>query len=69
MTSWIQEFSDVANILSKHNVYYSDELEITPGIYLDLFAYYQDVMPYKYQKARDGDPYVWLEERLQELFS
>ena len=34
---------------------------------MDLFGYYQDEMPYGTQKARDGDPTEWLENRLSDL--
>ena len=29
-----------------------------------LYEYYQYEMPYGTQKARDGDPYEWMHERL-----
>ncbi|MBK26118.1 MAG: hypothetical protein CME70_19125 [Halobacteriovorax sp.] len=33
-----------------------------------FLEYYRDEMPYGTQKARDGDPYVWLSEKIaQEL--
>ena len=43
-----------------------------PTIYEKLFAYFSssdadDMMPYGTQKARDGDPYVWLVDKLDEL--
>ena len=43
-----------------------------PTIYEKLFAYFSssdadDMMPYGTMKARDGDPYVWLVNKLDEL--
>jgi len=43
-----------------------------PTIYEKLFAYFSssdasDQMPYGTMKARDGDPYVWLVDKLDEL--
>ncbi len=32
-----------------------------------LFVYYMDEMPYGTQKARTGDPYEWLFERLSRV--
>lgn len=32
-----------------------------------LYDYYSDEMPYGIQKARDGDPGEWLNERLEEI--
>lgn len=43
------------------------ELDMDSQLYMDLFGYYQEEMPYGTQKARDGDPQEWLENRLSEL--
>ena len=48
------------------------DLMDAPTIYEKLFAYFSssdasDMMPYGTQKARDGDPYVWLTDKLDEL--
>ena len=48
------------------------DLMDAPTIYEKLFAYFSssdadDMMPYGTQKARDGDPYVWLVDKLDEL--
>ena len=43
------------------------ELDTDSQLYMDLFGYYQDEMPYGTQKARDGDPTEWLEMRLSDL--
>lgn len=37
-------------------------------LYDKLFEYYMDEMPYGVQKARDGDPYEWIYERLIDDF-
>jgi len=40
--------------------------ELSDALYNDLFDYYSDngEMPYGTQKARDGDPYEWISDRL-----
>ena len=48
------------------------DLMDAPTIYEKLFAYFSssdadDMMPYGTQKARDGDPYVWLTDKLDDL--
>ena len=48
------------------------DLMDAPTIYEKLFAYFSssdadDQMPYGTQKARTGDPYVWLVDKLDEL--
>jgi len=48
------------------------DLMDAPTIYEKLFAYFSssdasDQMPYGTMKARDGDPYVWLVNKLDEL--
>jgi len=43
------------------------QLDPDSQLYMDLFGYYQDEMPYGTQKARDGDPTEWLENRLSDL--
>ena len=48
------------------------DLMDAPTIYEKLFAYFSssdadDMMPYGTMKARDGDPYVWLVNKLDEL--
>lgn len=42
---------------------YMDVLD--PLVYDKLFDYFSDEMPYGTQKARDGDPYAWIHDRLQ----
>ena len=43
------------------------QFDMNGQLYMDLFGYYQDEMPYGTQKARDGDPTEWLENRLSDL--
>jgi len=48
------------------------DLMDAPTVYEKLFAYFSssdadDQMPYGTQKARDGDPYVWLTDKLDDL--
>lgn len=67
----LQEQTDVEAILTKHSVCFnecfSDALTEVSGLYLDLFNYYLSDMPYGTAKARDEDPYQWIENRLFEL--
>lgn len=42
------------------------ELEEFPGLYESLYEYFLPEMPYGIAKARDGDPYDWIYERLVE---
>lgn len=46
----------------------SDLLCDFPELYDKLFELYSSEMPYGTQKARDGDPTVWLTDRLSLLF-
>ena len=48
------------------------DLMDAPTVYEKLFAYFSssdadDQMPYGTQKARDGDPYVWITDKLDDL--
>ena len=43
------------------------DLDTDSQLYMDLFGYYQDEMPYGTQKARDGDPEEWIMNRLDDL--
>jgi len=48
------------------------DLMDAPTVYEKLFDYFSssdasDMMPYGTQKARDGDPYVWLTDKLDDL--
>lgn len=40
--------------------------EFTTAFYEALYEYYFDDMPYGVQKARTGDPYEWIGQRLEE---
>lgn len=55
-------------ILEKHNFdidgFRDGRADITPRLYDDLFVYYVEEMPYGTAKARDGDPYEWIEYAL-----
>jgi hypothetical protein len=42
---------------------YMDVLD--PEVYEKLFEHFSSEMPYGTQKARDGDPYEWIHNRLQ----
>jgi len=42
-----------------------ESLEDHAGIYTRLYTYYMAEMPYGTAKCRDGDPYQWIQERLE----
>ena len=68
------DLDNVMVVLKKHPNEFAklkvsgDVMEIydTP-LYQALFDYYQDEMPYGTQKARDGDPVEWINDRLDDL--
>ena len=62
-----------AGILAKHPEAYADlkqggDIMDHDELYQELFAYYSDTddMPYGVQKARDGDPYEWIMNALDD---
>ena len=47
-----------------------DTLDQLPTSITDqLFEYYQEDMPYGVQKARTGDPYEWIFDKLETLLN
>jgi len=36
-------------------------------LYDELYEYFQSDMPYGVQKAREGEPDIWIADRLEEL--
>lgn len=44
------------------------DIDSIDGLHEKLYEYYQDEMPYGVQKARTGDPYEWIYERLVDDF-
>ena len=44
------------------------ELDEFGSLYETMYDYYFEEMPYGVAKARDGDPYEWLTERIIEDF-
>ena len=67
------EYEEVKEILIKHDALDLDLdgiVDTGTELYEDLFEYYStdpDYMPYGTQKARDGDPVVWITERLDDI--
>jgi hypothetical protein len=64
------EYDEVKAILKKHNALnktLDDIVDSGSELYMDLFMYFQEDMPYGTQKARDGDPDEWIADRLCEL--
>ena len=41
------------------------ELHECPALYDKLYEYYVDEMPYGTAKARTGDPYYWILDRVE----
>ena len=66
----LSEYDQVKAILIKHNALnktLDDIVDSGTELYTDLYEYFQEDMPYGIQKARDGDPDVWIADRLFEL--
>jgi len=62
---------ELANILNKHTdfdprAFLDDRCEISQALYADLYDIWVEDMPYGTAKARDGDPYEWIWNRLIE---
>jgi len=62
---------ELANILNKHTdfdprAFLEDRCDISQGLYYDLYCLWVEDMPYGTAKARDGDPYEWIWNRLIE---
>jgi hypothetical protein len=63
--------SKLVNILDKHDdfdprAFLDGRCEISYSLYDDLYCLWVEDMPYGTAKARDGDPYQWIDERLFE---
>ena len=68
----ISEYDEVKAILIKHDALGMDIdqlVEYGEPLYEDLYGYYMDSgeMPYGTMKARDGDPDVWIADRIEEI--
>jgi hypothetical protein len=66
------EYNKVKNILIKHDALggdLDDLADVGGPLYDDLYDYYvgSGEMPYGTAKARDGDPQVWIADRLYDL--
>ena len=63
------EYEEIKAILIKHDVTDLDQIEYGSEVYDDLFDYYMSSgeMPYGIMKARDGDPDVWIVDRIFEM--
>ena len=46
----------------------ADPMALPDELYNVLYDHYQDEMPYGTQKARDGDPFEWISEKLMSVF-
>jgi hypothetical protein len=58
-------------ILDRHSdfdvrTFLDGALDISESLYRDLYELYFDEMPYGVAKAREGDPHIWVAERLTE---
>ena len=59
------------SILSQYSADYAKfkaggDIDENQDFFDALYEYYQDEMPYGVQKARDGDPYEWITQRLDQ---
>lgn len=50
------------------SVMHSPTEDISPDIMDKLMNFYSDEMPYGTQKARSGDPYEWIADRLSQIY-
>tara|TARA_B100001057_G_scaffold318546_1_gene318838 strand:+ start:1142 stop:2419 length:1278 start_codon:yes stop_codon:yes gene_type:complete len=74
-TDEVQEGSEVDEVKAILMSYPEDvekmkqmgDIDTGSQLYMDLFGFYQDEMPYGTQKARDGDPVEWIMNRLDDL--
>lgn len=58
-------------ILDRHDdfnvrAFLDGEIDLSDELYRDLYELYFEEMPYGTAKARDGDPYIWVADRLTE---
>ena len=53
-------FAELQQLMKEGNADFSDDL------FYALYDYYFDEMPYGTKKARDGDPYEWVSQRLDQ---
>lgn len=65
MTTLITQLNPAELILAKNIANGTLDLANFEDLYEKLFEYYSDEMPYGTQKARTGDPYNWITEKLQ----
>lgn len=63
------EFHDIKNILDRYEITTVEDIEYGSEVYEELFDYYANSgeMPYGIMKARDGDPDVWICDRVYDL--
>ena len=66
------ESDELAAILAKHpeevaKMKQMGDMDTNSELYMELYSYYSDEMPYGTQKARDGDPVEWIMNKLDDL--
>ena len=66
------ESDEVMAIMAKHpeevaKMKQMGDIDSGSDLYMELYSYYSDEMPYGTQKARDGDPIEWIMDRLDDL--
>tara|TARA_B100001093_G_C26356807_1_gene812693 strand:- start:41 stop:640 length:600 start_codon:yes stop_codon:yes gene_type:complete len=71
-TNEAMESDEVMAIMSKHpeevaKMKQMGDIDSRSDLYMELYNYYSDEMPYGTQKARDGDPTEWIMTRLDDL--
>jgi len=64
----LPEYDIVKNILIKHDCLHKDIDQLDgEELMLDLYAHFQEDMPYGTQKARTGDPDEFIYDALEDL--
>ena len=71
-TNYPQEDEEIKAIMMKHpqdvaKMKQMGDIDTNSELYMELYSYYSDEMPYGTQKARDGDPVEWIMDRLDDL--
>jgi len=66
------ESDEVMAIMAKHpeevaKMKQMGDIDSGSDLYMELYSYYSDEMPYGTQKARDGDPVEWIMNKLDDL--
>ena len=61
-------FYDTIDIVRLNNFLQFDDDEVVDDVVMDFYMK-SNLMPYGVAKARDGDPYAWIAERVEAYFT